>query len=173
MTTIGSRYRMVNGLRTIGRDLQRIVEAGRTCWRYLRSPECVDLGLGMFSAASPRAAAGQPQRYQVRIANASEERRAVTLSVDIYAVDRSQHPERHYACFTRRLTVDPRTACPVDVEYDWRTTARFVIGAAISPPDAFWRGEVQPPQLCLVQAIVYGDDGRELDKLIIYQEVSG
>ena len=54
--------------------------------RYLRSPETIDIALGLFEAASSAVVVGQPCRYVIRIANVSEKVWDVKLTVEIPAM---------------------------------------------------------------------------------------
>ncbi len=157
----------------IGRDLRRIVRGADAFLRYLRSKEDIEVGLGLFAAASNIAVIGQPNWYEVRVVNISQDLRDVTLGIDIYAVNVPRHPEGHYGFFSKHLTMKCATASAIAVRYDWLTTACLLIDHVSSPPDAIWRGEANRPQLYSVTAALFDTQQTQLDGLTIYQELTG
>src|SRR6266540_396565 len=162
--------RVLMKLRLIGRDLRRVVRGSDAFLRYLRAKEDIEVGLGLFAAASNSAVIGQPNRYEVRVANASQDTQDVTLGVDIYAVDVPRHPEGHYGFFTKHLTVKSGTSSTIAIQYDWLTTICVLIDDVSSPPDFIWRGEAHRPQLYSVTAALFDTQQTQLDGLTIYQE---
>jgi hypothetical protein len=157
----------------MGRDLQRILQGTTAFFRYLRSQESIQVGLGLFAAASNIAVIGQPNRYKVRVANASQDSRNVILGIDIYAVDVPRHPEGHYGFFTKLLTVKSGSCSTIAIQYDWLTTACLLIDDLSSPPDDIWRGEARRPQRYSVTAALFDIQHTRLDALTIYQELTG
>jgi hypothetical protein len=157
----------------IGRDAQRVLREVDAFLRYLRSKEDVEVGLGLFAAASHVAVIGQPNRYEVRVASASRDSRDVMLVVDIYAVDLPRHPEGHYGWFTKHLSVKRGTSRTIAIEYDWLATPCVLIDDVPSPPDAIWRGQGHRPQLYSVTATLFDMQRTQLDSLTIYQELTG
>lgn len=162
-----------SGLRRLWYDVRSVARAGRTLWRLARSRERVDVGLGSFSAAAPRVTPGQPQRYAISIASARGQTCDLDVRFDVYASDSPRRQEGHYASVTKRVAVDPRSLCRIEVHYDWLTTARLVVDGEACAPDASWRGTVRLAPRCSVQAAIYDEGGRELDRLTVYQEVAG
>ena len=154
-------------------DLQRIIRGTAAIFRYLRSHESSQVGLGLFAAASNITVIGQPNRYEVRVVNASQDTRDLTLGVDIYAVDVPRHPEGHYGFFSKQLTVKSGTSSTIAIQYDWLTTAYLLIDGMSSPADGMWRGEVHRPQLYAVTVALFDKQQTQLDELTIYQELMG
>jgi hypothetical protein len=170
---MGPLKKVVMRLPLIGWDLRRILREADAFVRYLRAKEDIDVGLGLFTAASNIAVIGQPNRYEVRVASASRDSRDVMLVVDIYAVDLRGHPGGHYGLFTKHLSVKCGMSSTIAIEYDWLATACLLIDDVPSPPDAIWRGEGNRPQLCSVTATLFDIPQTQLDSLTIYQELTG
>ncbi len=165
--------RPVDALRRSGRDVLTLARAGRTLWCRLRAQEPVDAGLGTLSAASTRVTRGHRERYALSIANARGEPRELIVRLDIHAVGTARGPAAHCARMTWRLAVDPRSLRRVEIDYDWWIAARLVVDGADWAPDAEWRGAAVPGALCTMRVALDDGGGRELDRLTIYQEVSG
>lgn len=159
-------------LLTLMFDTRSAVRATRTLCRHLRKSERVDVGLGMFSARAALASPGQPQQYDLSIANACAETRDIMLRVDIHAAPSSSPDDGHLARLATRLAVGPRSLCRVEIHYDWVAKGWFVVDGATCRPDTLWRGEIQPTPLCSVRSVIYDEDGRQLDGLTIYQAVA-
>jgi hypothetical protein len=165
-------YRGMNSLRQGGRDLFRIVRGIYAVFRYMWSKEDCQVGFGLLSAASHVARKGQSSRYVARIANAGREPLDVTLTVDIRAGTSPEPFTGHYASFTKRLTVQSRSVRTVAIEYDWMTHAVFHVDGDVLTPDSFWRGRGGMPQLYLVAASLSDPEGKRLEQLTVYQELT-
>jgi hypothetical protein len=160
------------GLRLVGRDLRRIFRGVQAFFRYLFSKEYLEVGLGLLSAASNLAKPGQPNQYVVRIANASRNPSTLVLTISIKAAKASNLCRGHYAYFTKKLTVQPRTSSTVAIQYDWTVHADIQIDGLPAPPDDFWRGDIDTPQLYSVTALLRDAKGTRLDGLAVYQELT-
>jgi len=169
---MASVNRLIAGLRLLRRDLQRSVTGTYALLRYLLSYEQLEVALGLFSAASNTAVAGQLNRYTVRVINVSDFPQRCSLSIDIYATNLPRHPEGHYAYFTKHLTVDPGSLSVIGIEYDWRTRARFIRGGTSFAPDDLWRGGIGGYQFYSVTARVCDAQRKQLDHLTVYQELT-
>jgi hypothetical protein len=165
--------RLMRAIWQIRHDTWRVVRGLSTFVSYLRAGKDIEVGLGLFAAASHFAARHRPNRYTVRIANASQDERETTLSVDIYTANLSREAAAHYAFFTKRLTVHPQTASTITIQYDWLSGAHFVVDGVSCPPDHLWKGHVDTPQLCSVSAVLWDSKETQLDRLTLYQEFTG
>jgi hypothetical protein len=163
----------MNGLRQVGRDLRRIAHGIKAFVRYLVAEEDCEVGLGLLSATSRIARRGQASQYVVRIANVNDVPREVLLALDIKMAERPAHHERHYASFTKHLTLGPRTARTVTIAYDWLSDASFSHEGYMSPPDDFWEGTGDTGQLYALTALLSDLQRRQLDRLTVYQELTG
>jgi hypothetical protein len=162
----------MNGLRQGGRDLLRIVRGIHAFLRCVWSAEDCHVGLGLFAAATHMARKRQSSRYVARIANAGRDPLGVALTIDIRAGQVPELSTGHYASFTKRLTAQPRTAEAITVEYDWMEHAIFHTDGRASPSDHFWKGSIGTPQLYAVTALLTDSEGRRLDALTVYQELT-
>jgi hypothetical protein len=136
------------------------------------SKEDCQVSFGLLSAASHVARKGQSSRYVARIANAGRDPLDVTLTVDVWAGKSPEPFTGHYASFTKRLTVQSRSARTVTIEYDWMTHAVFHADGHVLTPDSFWRGTGGTPQFYSVVALLSDPEGKRLDQLTVYQEVT-
>jgi hypothetical protein len=153
-------------------DLRKIAE-GTVAWlRYASTEDSVTIGLGLLSAESPVAVRGRPNRYVVTVNNATTEGREVTLSLDIYPVEAPSHPDRHYVFFLKRLKAQARACTRVEVDYDWKTEATFVVDDTPSLPDNLWRGSLDQPTQYIVSAVLFDGDGQRLELITIYQRLA-
>jgi hypothetical protein len=162
------------GLTLVGRDVRRLLHGVWAFFRYLSSKEELEVGLGLLSATSGIARRGQPNRYMVRIANAGRGPFTCVLIISLKSVKatrRSGPREGHYAYFTKTLTVQPRASSNIVIQYDWTVQAEFQVDGVSAPPDNFWRGDIDTPQLYLVAALLRDVQGTRLDKLAVYQEL--
>jgi len=164
--------RVTAKLRQLLSDLERIVEGFAAFLKYLLSRDVVEIGLGQLSAESTVAVPGRQNRYLVTISNARTEPRDVTLAIDIYAIDSPTNPGGHYAHFSKRLKAQPRASTQVEVEYDWFTTAGFLVDDMPSPPDDLRRGTLDRSAHYSVNAILLDPSGNRLELLTVYQELT-
>jgi hypothetical protein len=141
--------------------------------QYLRSQETIDIALGAFKAASSTVVVGRPCRYVIRIANISGKIWEVKLVVEISPLAHQNYPTRYYAWFTKRITVPPDRTTRIEVDYDWHTKVDFMFGNVAFPPDEFRKGEVDAPQLFAVSASLSDPAGSSIEKLTVYQELTG
>ena len=153
-------------------DLRRIVEDSAAFLKYLLTRDLVEIGLGQLSAESTVAVRGGPNRYLVTIASVASEPRDVTLAIDIYAADSPTHPGGHYAHFSKRLKAQPRASTHVEVQYDWRTGAGFLVNDMPSPPDDLWRGTLDRSANYSLNAILLDTSGNRLELLTVYQHLT-
>jgi hypothetical protein len=167
------RSRGLMGPRLVWRDLRRTVQGAVAFLRYLRSPETINIALGLFEAASSAVVVGQPCRYVIRIANVSEKVWDVKLTVEISSCTPANAAAKPYASFTKHCTVLLHSATEIEFHYDWRTTSVFMVDKVASFPDEFWMGEIKTLQRYVVSAILCDHTGKHLDKLDIYQELQG
>ncbi|PYM19949.1 MAG: hypothetical protein DMD81_02790 [Candidatus Rokuibacteriota bacterium] len=158
-------------LRPLLHDLRRIAEGCVAFLEYLLTKDRVEIGLGQWSAETPVARQGDPNRYGVTISNLRGDRADVTVAIDIYAVDDPVHPGGHYAHFGKRLSVRPRASVHARIEYDWRTRARFIVGDTAWPPDHFWRGTLDRLGTYSIHAVLLDARGTRLESLGVYQEL--
>lgn len=159
-------------LRRLLSDLRRIVGGSLAFLGYLLTGHRVEIGLGRLSTDSTIAEQGRQNRYLVTISNARIEPREVTLVIDIYADDATIHADRHYAHFSKRLTAPARASLPVDIRYDWRTNACFMVDDLPLPPDHLWRGTLDRSARYSVNAILLDPSGTRLELLTVYQKLS-
>jgi hypothetical protein len=162
------------GLTLVGRDLRRLLHGVGAFFRYLSSKEELEVGLGLLSAASGIARRGQPNQYVVRIANAGRGPFTCVLTISIKSVKAAQRSgprEGHYAHLTKTLTVQPCVSSNIVIQYDWTVQAEFQVDGVSAPPDNFWRGDIDTPQLYSVAALLRDVKGTRLDKLAVYQEL--
>jgi hypothetical protein len=162
----------MNDLRQGRRDLLRIVHGINTFFRCLWSKQDCQVGLGLFAAATHVARKGQSSQYVARIANAGRDPLDVTLTIDIWAGKVPELSTGHYASFTKCLTVQPRIAGTITIEYDWMEHAVFQTDGRALFPDDFRRGTVSTPQLYSVTALLSDLEGRRLHGLTVYQELT-
>lgn len=160
-------------LRQIGEDTRKVMRGLKALRRYLTSKDHCEVGLGLLAAASGAVRQGQSSRYVVRIANAGRQPLACRLVLQISTLTTGKLPAARYAHLTKSLTIPPRMGLAVAIDYDWMTQACCSIDGASSPPDEFWRGSLDKPQLYAVTAMLYDLDGRQLDGLTVYQELTG
>jgi hypothetical protein len=161
------------GLWLVRKDLRRIVRGASAFFKFLASKDLIPIGLGLLSAESHIARRGVSNRYIVRIASRSDKTQHAKLVIDIYAVTVPKHPEGHYAYFTQSLSLSPRTASVVEIQYDWLDAAYFHIDGVSSPPADLWRGPVDAPQRYSIFALLLNPEGNLLDRLAIFQELVG
>jgi len=154
------------------RDLGRIIGGSVAFLTYLLTRDRVEVALGQLSAESTVAVRGRPNRYLVTIASVANEPRDVTLVIDIYALDSPAQPGGQYAYFSRRLTARPRGSTRVDIQYDWRTAAGFLVEATSYPPDDLRRGTLDRPARHAVNAVLLDPGGKRLERLTVYQELA-
>ena len=86
-------------------------------------------------------------------------------------MDPRRHPPGH-AHFSKRLTARPLASTPVEVQYDWRTDAGFVVGEVRSPADDLWRGTLDRSTRYSVSALLLDLSGNRLERLTVYQELT-
>jgi hypothetical protein len=129
------------------------------------------MGLGLLSAESDIARRGFANRYAVRLVSPSTKTQQAKLVIDIYSLSVPKHPEGHYAYFTQRVSLPPRTASVVEIQYDWLQAASFHIDGVCSPAADLWRGPVDAPQLYSVFALLIDPQGSLVDRLAIFQEL--
>ena len=153
-------------------DLRRIAGGFLAFFGHLLTGHRVEIGLGRLSAHSTVAARGRQSRYLVTISNARIEPRDVTLVIDIDAGDPPIHTDRHYSHFSKRLTAPPRVSLPVEIRYDWRTNAYFMVDDLPLPPDDLWRGPLDRSGRYSVNAILLDPSGTRLEHLTVYQTLS-
>jgi hypothetical protein len=158
-------------LRQLSRDLGRIARGCAVLLRYLLTTDRLEIGLGEFSAESPVATRGRPNRYFVTISSVGSEPREVTLAIDIYTIDSPVHPGGHYAHFSKRMKVRPGCLTPVEVRYDWGTEAGFLIDGTPSGPDDLWKGTLDRITRYSVNAVLRDPRGTCLECLTVYQEL--
>jgi hypothetical protein len=161
------------GLWLLWHDILRMVRGTAAFCQYLRTPEDIQLGLGLFSANTSTVELGRPSQYRMRIANVSRDTQTVKVSIEIYAMNTLQGSEEHCGYMTKTLTLQPRTSATLQVQYDWLAQACFVLNGTPSLPDEFWNKSVPPPQLRSMHALLLDPEGNCLDRLTIYQEVTG
>jgi hypothetical protein len=155
------------------KDLRRVFRGACEFLQFLASKDSVTMGLGLLSAESYIAHRGLANRYDVRIVSACEKTQEARLVIDIYSVTVPKHPEGHYAYFTQRVSLPPRTASIVEIQYDWLHAASFHIDGVSSPPAELWRGPIDTPQLYSIFTLLVDPQGSLLDRLTIFQELSG
>jgi hypothetical protein len=160
-------------LRQMGADLRRIIQGTAAFYRYLREPECIHLGLGLFSADTSTVALGERSRYCARLANVSGETHNVTTCIEFYTMNRLQHIEEHCGHLAKSFTMQAHTVAVLEVQYDWLAQAFFFLDGVPSLPDELWHIDVFPPLLCSVHALLLDSDGCCLEQLTIFQEVTG
>jgi hypothetical protein len=161
------------GPRLVWRDLRRTVQGAVACVRYLRSPETIDIALGLFEAASSTVMVGQSCRYVIRIANVHARVRDVTLNLEISPITPANPAAKPSVRFAKHCAILPSRATEIEFHYDWRTTAVFMVDKVASSPDEFRMGEIKTLQRYVVSAILCDHTGKHLDKLDIYQELQG
>jgi hypothetical protein len=157
-------------VRRLLRDLRRVVGGFAALLRYRFAGDVVDLGLGQLSGAGV-AVAGRPNRYVVTIASTRTEPEDVTLIVDIYVADFPTHPDGHYAHFAKGLRAQPRTATRVEIEYDWRARAGFVVDGVRYSADHLWRGTLDRKTRYSVSTVLQDAHGTRVEVLTISQEL--
>ena len=153
-------------------DVRRIGEDSAAFLTYLLTRDHVEIGLGQLSAESTVAVRGGSNRYLVTVASVASEPRDVTLAIDIYAADSPTHPAGHYAHFSKRLNARPRGSTPVEVRYDWRAGAGFLVNDILSPPDDLWRGTLDRAANYALNAILLDPSGTRLELLTVYQHLT-
>ena len=159
-------------LRQIGQDTRKVMRGLNALRRYLTSKDHCEVGLGWLAAASGAVRQGQSSRYVVRIANAGRQPLACRLLLQISSLTTGELLAAHYAHLTKSLTIPSHMGSTVAIDYDWMTQACCSIDGVSSPPDEFWRGSFDRPQLYAVTALLYDLDGRQLDALTVYQELT-
>lgn len=157
----------------VWRDFRRVVRGTAAFFRYLLSKERIDVGLGLFSAESSIVMRSQPSRYFVRIANMKTEAQDVKLTIDICSLSLPKDPKGHLGYFAKNLRVEPRRSTAIEVHYDWHKKACFVVEDLRSLPDEFWRGRCDLPQVFSVNALLFNSRGTQVDRLTVYQELTG
>lgn len=163
---------MFGHLRDLLRDLPRIGGGFVTLFRSLLTEDPADLSLGQLSAESRIAVRGRSNRYAVMISSARTRPEEVTLIVDIHTIDSPAHSDGHYAHFWKRLKARPRAVTHVEVRYDWRSGAGFVVDGTPSPADDCWRGTVDRHTRYAVSAALLDSRGKHLERLTVYQELA-
>src|SRR5262245_10001830 len=161
------------GPRLVWRDLCRSVRGAGAFLRYLRSQDTIDIALGRFEAASSTVVPGRPCRYVIRVANVSERVRNVKLTLEMGSMTAAEVPAQPCTSFAKHCTVLPRRAVEIECDYDWGAAVVFLVDGVASPPDEWWKGEINPMQRYVVRAILSDQTGRPLDTLAIYQELQG
>jgi hypothetical protein len=167
------RSRGLMGPRLVWRDLRRTVQGAVAFVRYLRSPESIDIALGLLEAASSTVMAGQSCRYVVRIANVRARVWDVTLILEISPMTPANPATQPSVRFAKHCAILPRRATEIEFRYDWRSTVTVMIDHVAFPPDKFSRGEIKTGQRYRVSAILSDHTGKNLDQLDIYQELQG
>jgi hypothetical protein len=157
----------------VSKDLRRVFRGACAFFKFLASKDPITMGLGLLSAESYIARRGLSNRYVVRIASAYDKTQHAKLVIDIYSMTVPKHPEGHYAYFTQSLSLPPRTASVVEIQYDWLHAAYFHIDGVSSPAAELWRGSVDAPQLYSIFALLFDPQGSLLDRLAIFQELVG
>ena len=160
------------GLRLVARDVWRILRGGGAFFLHLFAKEDLEVGLGLLSAASNLVRRGQPNQYVVRVANASRTPATLVLRMSIQADKVSNSSRGSDTYFTKKLTVQPCTSNTIAIQYDWMITADFQINGVSAPPDDFWRGDIDTPQLYAITALLQDAKGIRLDGLAVYQELT-
>jgi hypothetical protein len=107
----------------------------------------------------------------IRIANVSEKVWDVKLTLEMSSRTAADVPAQISTSFAKHCTVLPRRAIDIECDYDWRTTVVFLVDTLASPPDQFWKGEINSLQRYVVRAILSDQSGKLLDSLEIYQEL--
>jgi hypothetical protein len=153
-------------------DVRRVFRGAKAFVRYLLVKQDLEVGLGLFSAASAVARQGQPNRYVVRVANATRHSLELTLTIRVKAAKTVDPSEQHHASCTKGMTVPPRLSTTITIECDWMGQVDFRIDGVSSPPDDFWRGEIEMPQFCSLTALLCDKTKAQLDALTIYQELT-
>jgi hypothetical protein len=165
-------HRVAKGIWLLWRDVRRTFRAGKTFVRYLLANQDLEVGLGLFSAASGIARQGQPNHYMLRVANATRHSLELSLTIRVKAAQAGDASEQDYASYTKRIVVSPRKSTPIAVECDWTGRFDFQVDGVSSPPDDCRRGEIAVPQLCSLTALLYDAAETQLDALTIYQELT-
>jgi hypothetical protein len=161
------------GPRLVWRDLRRTVQGAVAFVRYLRSPETIDIALGLFEAASSTVMVGQSCRYVIRIANVHARVWDVTLILEIFPMTLANPAAQPSVRFAKHCAILPSRATEIEFHYDWRSTVTVMIDHVTSSPDIFSRGEIMTGQRYRVSAILSDHTGKHLDQLYIYQELQG
>ena len=157
----------------VWRDLQRIVRGTAAFVQYLVSKENVGVAIGLFSAEAGIVVPGHPNRYFLRIANVTREAQDVKLTIDICSLNLPKDPKGHLGYFAKSLRVEPRRSTAIEVHYDWLKKACFIVEDLPSLPDEFWKGRCDLPQVFSVNALLFNSRGTQVDRLTVYQELTG
>jgi hypothetical protein len=161
------------GPRLVWRDLCRCVRGIVAFRRYLRSPDTVDIALGMFEAASSAVMVGRPCRYIVRIANVGEKVQDVQLIVEISSSSPAHSAATPCMRFATHCSIPANRATEIVFHYDWRSAVAVMVDNVASRTDTCWAGEFKTQQPYVVSAILADHTGKRLDRLTIYQELRG
>jgi hypothetical protein len=153
-------------------DLRRMLGGSVTFVECLCTRDPGEVGFGQLSAGSTLAVRGQRNRYAVTISNGRIDPLDVTLVLDIYTTDSPGHPVGHYAYFSKRLKVPSSASMEVEVQYDWLTSARFVVDEVASPPDDFWKGNFDRSTRYSVHAVLLDSRRKRLELITVYQELT-
>ena len=161
------------GPRLVSQDLCRTVRGIAVFVRYLRSQETIDIALGVLEADSSAVRVGRPCRYVIRIANVSERVWDVKLTLEISSSTPANPAVKPCARFGKHCSVPASRATAIEFHYDWRSTVAVTVDQVASLPDECWVGEIKALQPYIVSAILADHNGKQLDKLEIYQELKG
>jgi hypothetical protein len=165
---------IIPGAGLVWRDMMRIIRGASAFVQYLMTREYIDVGLGYLGSDASVAVRGQPSRYIIRVANVRDKVWRGMVVIDIISAEGSNPRQERYASFATQLTVEPRSATAIEIQYDWLAQVAFVIDGSVSSPDEFCQGRVtQLAQRWAVHAVLMDMRRERLDQLTIYQRMEG
>ena len=124
-----------------------------------------NLCLAYFSAQSKTARYRSPNRYNIKITNASAKEEAVKFRVEI-GLDKAV-----WVYFAKNLVVPPLCSTKVVFTYDWQERISCCVNGEETGPDEFSGNSPHPAGYYSLSALLYDGKGGQIDRLVIFQRL--
>lgn len=158
-------------VRTGLNDTRLMISGALKLVRDVRDPDPVTLSMSLFLASSATVKEGMPAKYQIALANMTQQHKLCKLVIDLYLKDDPTHPQGHYGFFEKMVVLEKLTGTAVDIEYDWDKAATVTINGAFAGSAVMWRGPCSRPGTYRVSALLFDHSGSKIEDLYVIQEL--
>ena len=135
--------------------------------------DAIPLSLSIFSCGSRFVKQGEHSDYLLTIANNTAVEIIARYRIEIESKNESVSATGNYASFSGECAVPRTSSVDIQLVYDWDTRAVVISENERLPVIGFLRGSSGPKGKFNVIATLCDQRNREIEKLMIVQEIAG
>lgn len=157
-------FGLVSDIKKIGAGLWHAIN-------YALRNERIDVSISLFTSDTTTAKRGELSSYEIVIYNQHCLPMLVNLVIDIYKKQYQIYQEDHYARFEKKLFVRSNAVETVIIKYDWMSDAVVEIDGVDISADKIMKWACDMDGWYQVQAGLFDEGGKVIEKLCICQEL--